>query len=232
MSLDEYGVLRGQFTRFERDDPDNAGTYYHGMVFVRAPDPSGKEIEYRCAVDVNAHSGPIHYLKLKIENDDLGAILALAPGYHELARTSTSGALDYQRSPFIGTPIGCAMIFNALWAWLTRGEPRAVWTATNGNDALTALETTLAGATDILIFGEPFLNTPSGERGMHNVHLNQGNHPPTPGAPNYNQQNGWYLANGIWQDGAVLVPRAEHTDAYLVRFDVQDLPTDDNGNPV
>lgn len=233
MSLENYGVLVGQFTRFERDDPDNAGLYYHGMVFVDAPDPEGETVTYRCAVDVNAYNGPIHYLKLNIKNEDLATVLGLAPGYYELPTTGSSGAIDYQRSDFISTPIGCAMIFNGLLAWLTRQEPRAVWTVANGNDALTALETVLAGAMRVIVFGEPFLNQPSGERGMHNVHMNQGNDEPTPGTPDYNQHLGWFLSNGIWQDGAVFVPRANNTtDAYLVHFDVQHLPTDDNGNPV
>src|SRR6476660_8501490 len=95
MPLPNYGVLIGTLDHFSRDDPDNFGSWYHGHVWVNAPGGI-----YRCAVDVKSQFNvPVEYrLVHGIAAQSFNVIASRPNGYHELAPTSTSGALDYIRS--------------------------------------------------------------------------------------------------------------------------------------
>jgi len=90
------------------------------------------------------------------------------------------------------------------------------------------------------ILGAPFNN---GD-GMHDIHFNQGNSRPDRNDPRfntgdpvadqqkYNQEMGWFLNNGIWQDGIVLFEKNNgKIEGFLVKFEVQSMNTDNNGNP-
>jgi len=115
----------------------------------------------------------------------------------------------------------------ALWQWPSRfSEWLPIWThfrvhpwiSSNGDNALTALEAELLTNRKVYAFGERFTSG----NGVHDVHQNQGD-------PAGSQ---WYAQNGIWQDGAVAVERADGTLFFWqVRFDSQATVTDQNGHP-
>jgi uncharacterized protein YukJ len=72
----------------------------------------------------------------------------------------------------------------------------------------------LRGAT-VYAFGEPF--APGPERGVHDVHQNQGN------------IRAYRRDDGVWQDGGLLVERQGGWTAILLRFQSQSWRTDDAG---
>ncbi|HWW75224.1 MAG TPA: DUF2278 family protein [Pyrinomonadaceae bacterium] len=231
MPLPQYGLLVGSFNRFDRDDPNNFGSFFHGHIFVDAPPPGGgAQITYRCAVDVKLPNGIVEYLKIKIKREDIENILAFTNGYRDLARTATSGAIDYVRSSFIASPIGCLAIFYAILKLFT-GQEHKVFTQNAGGSVLTDLESILVNVRRVYVFGAPFHNT-NGERGMHDVHMNQGDPLPAQGDPDYAQKLSWYNNSGIWQDGGVLV---EHNDdeveGFFIKFLTQTMNTGDDGHP-
>jgi hypothetical protein len=111
---DGYGVLLGTISNYFRDPPDNFGKYYHGNLIIAAPTGS-----YRCAIDVDSKQSAIgvEWRVVTIQASELTALVALGPGYHALASTSSSGALDYIRSPMFAVRLGCTRLF---WRLLGR----------------------------------------------------------------------------------------------------------------
>ena len=232
MPLARYGVLAGSFNRFERDPPVDYGNFFHGLLYVNAPLPDQQApVEWRCAVDVKAPDGVVEYIRLKIKREDVAGILALRDGYHALERNATSGALDYVRSPYIVGPIGCASLFYALLK-IFGGTEHKVFTQNVGGSVLDALNGMLVDIRRVYVFGEPFAPLEPGNIGMHDVHMNQGDPPPTPGAPNYNQQLNWYNNSGTWQDGGVLIEHGDNTvEGFFIKFLTQTMNTGDDGHP-
>lgn len=99
---DGYGVLIGTKSNYFRDPPDDYGRYYHGNLVIHAPDG-----DYRCAIDVDPKAMPdgIQWRIARIRPSDFSGINVLADGWHPLASTPSSGALDYIRSPVLHPPI-------------------------------------------------------------------------------------------------------------------------------
>jgi hypothetical protein len=240
---DGYGVLIGQYERFTLDDINNPGLYYHGHIHVRAPARVGTQlVSYDCAVDVNQFDQNIEYCTFrKINTQILAPIIGLADGYHSLLSTSGSGALDYVRNKYISEPLGCAAIFVAILRTIT-GKNTQVWKNNLGGSALTELQDMLTDIEKVFIYGAPFRNNGNG---MHDIHFNQGNSRPDRSDPRFNtgnpqedqkkfnQEMGWFLNNGIWQDGAVLLLKTSgQLEGFLVKFVVQSMNTDTNGNPL
>ncbi|GGD29005.1 DUF2278 family protein [Nocardioides daphniae] len=228
-----YGVAVGSFVEFTRDPAEEYGHWYHGHLVIATP--SG---HYRAALDVDKPGGGISYRIVDdLRSHDLGPVAGLAPGFHVLAATPTSGALDYVRSPVLrdGFVVRWVRIWFKLWyaSWLdrilgrlhpvARWIPRLRWRSfpwlpSSGDHTLNVLEALLPTATRIYIFGEPFTTG----LGVHNVHQNQGD-PPGP----------HQVENGIWQDGAVAVRTAgDHVTIWQVKFNTQSLRTGDDGLPL
>jgi hypothetical protein len=244
MPLDHgYGVAIGTFASFAREDPTNFGTWYHGKL--RIDTPTG---QYEAALDVDTPSGVgVSYRIVDdLTTQDIAILAALPSGFSSLARTSTSGALDYVRSPalqdrwvirrirwWIGAlrarrlpePWGPSVLDTAIrrlseWPrWLTWWRWRSFpWVSSDGDNALDVLEALFPAATRIYVLGEPYTTG----LGVHNVHLNQGDPPGSHQAE-----------DGTWQDGAVLAQRADGSvTAWQVKFNTQSLHTDANGLPV
>lgn len=244
MALDHgYGVAIGTFASFTREDPTDFGTWYHGKL--RIDTPAG---QYEAALDVDTPSGVgVSYRVVDdLTTQDLPVLAALATGFTPLASTPSSGALDYVRSPILRdgwvvlrlrwrigglrsrwhdqawgpTPLDLVVDrlhrwLGPLWRWRWRSFP---WVGSDGDNALDVLEALLPTAQRIYIFGEPFTTG----LGVHNVHLNQGDPP----GPHQDE-------NAIWQDGAVLVERADGSAAvWQVKFNTQSLHTGDDGLPL
>jgi hypothetical protein len=98
MPLDHYGVVIGDVIRFYRDQQDAYGRWYHGHVEVSTP--SGT---WTSALDVDTPTGlGIRYRTSSgLSTSVLGPVATLPLGFHQLAPSSTSGAVDYIRSSFL-----------------------------------------------------------------------------------------------------------------------------------
>jgi hypothetical protein len=218
MPLGAYGVLIGAFDHFMRDDPNDFGSWYHGKVYVRAP--AGV---YEAAVDVSTPQGVhVQYRVAPLATGALATVAALSDGYHPLPSIATSGAIDYVRSEMFRVRLGCAF---APFEWLARLLARILegllearsWTLSDGDNALNELERMLIGATRVFVFGAPYTTG----RGMHDVHMNQGDPP-----------GQFQHLDGIWQDGAVIADRPDGQHAFMVKFETQTFKTGDDGLPL
>ena len=216
---DGYGVVIGTLLEYERDDPDNYGNWYH--VMVRLTTPAGV---YEAAIDVDSHNSSVgvEYCVLPLKAHDMAVTAALADGYHELAMSSSSGALDYIRSPMFQANPGCMTVrYDPMIEWINRliRRPGITWTQGDSAQAASALEPLLDDSQRVFIYGEPY----SSGNGVHNVHQNQGD---PAGSP-------WYDENGIWQDGGTIVQLANgNFVAFVNKFTSQAYETDDQGHPV
>jgi uncharacterized protein YukJ len=205
MPVQDYGVVIGQFDHFDRDDANHFGSFFHGHIFVRVG-CGAQAVLFNCAVDVKFPDGMVEYFNpSELDATKFTTVHALADGFHPLAPTPSSGALDYVRNPLLDRP---------------------VWKQNVGMSALTDLEAFLAaesGIRRIYVFGSHFHNPAQNPpQGMHDVHMNQGD-PPGP----------FQHLDGIWQDGGVLVERPGGTLAgFFVKFVTQTLDTNDHGLPV
>jgi hypothetical protein len=236
MPLVRYGVLSGTLHRHHRDRPDSQGRWFHVNLEVDAP--AGR---HHCAVDVDSHASAVgvRWKTLTVPPEALGPVAALPPGYHGLARTPDSGALDLLRHPALADRSGILFLRRPpVWLDdlldLVGSHP---WQAGSHVDAALALESVLVLEEQVLVFGEPFDDVPEGadagagtngspggsDLGMHNVHQNQGD-------PAGSQ---WWAENGVWQDGAVLTRRPDgHYDVFLSKFSTQSDRTDESGHPL
>ena len=205
--------------------------------------PSG---EYEAALDVDTPSGiGVSYrVVTDLTTASIPRLAALPDGFPPLASTSSSGALDYVRSPLLRD--GWMVQRRAPFARRTqprvpararsRGVPRRstslgrfhrwfrlAWRplavlplgpAATATRPSTCSRRSSGAAVRIYIFGSPF--TPG--LGVHNVHINQGD-PPGPHQAN----------NGIWQDGAVLTQATDgKVTVWQVKFNTQSLHTSNN----
>src|SRR5436190_1905757 len=128
MPVQDYGVVIGQFDHFDRDDANHFGSFFHGHIFVRVG--SGAEaVLFNCAVDVKFPDGMVEYFNPdELDGTKFTIVHALADGFHPLAPTPSSGALDYVRNPLLDRP---------------------VWKQNVGMSALTDLEAFLAAESGI-----------------------------------------------------------------------------------
>lgn len=245
MPLDHgYGVVIGTFASFTREDPSDFGHWYHGRLRINTP--AG---QYEAALDVDTPSGVgVSYrVVTHLSSADFPRISALSYGFHGLASTSLTGALDYVRSPQLADgwvvrrmrwrmaafsarrpsaeqdpwgpgPLDVMVGGLRRWLpWLHLRRRSFPWVASDGDNALDVLEPLVQGAARIYVFGEPY----STGLGVHNVHCNQGDPP----GPHQGE-------DGIWQDGVVLAQAAGGgITAWQVRFNTQSLHTDALGLP-
>ena len=93
--LPHYGVAIGTLQAFTRDPQHSFGRWYHGHVALDTPAGT-----WQSALDVDAPQavGVAYRLVDDLTASDLGPVAGLAPGFHELAHSASSGALDYVRS--------------------------------------------------------------------------------------------------------------------------------------
>lgn len=215
---DGYGLVIGTKADYFRDDPDDFGRFYHGNLIVGTPQGT-----YRCAIDVDPKNMPdgIEWRVVKLRSSDMAPFRQRANGWHALASTDASGALDYIRSDVLHPPLGIVFVrYNSCLAWflnLIRWNPP--WKKGTGIAALTDLEAVLAPAARCYVFGEPFRTG----LGVHNIHQNQGDPVGSPFA----------AENAIWQDGATIVEDgAGNFTAFLNKFKTQSYRTDAQGRPI
>lgn len=223
-----YGVAIGTLQGFRREDPDSYGKYYHGFINLNV-----NGVPYECAIDVDTHNNQItvEHRVVSLRADDIASLLALPFGYHPLASTPDSGAIDYIRSQFLLplVTVGCipSLLLSILplrFRFRVPNNPK-LWTQGNGSATLDVLEGLLDDGANarLLVFGEPYTY---GGQGVHNVHQNQGDPATTP-------PSGWWLENGIWQDGCTVVVKADgRIVAFLTKFSSQAYQTGNDGHPL
>jgi hypothetical protein len=215
---DGYGFLLGTINSYFRDPPDDFGKYYHGNLIV-----SGPAGNYRCAIDVDSKNSAIgvEWRVVTIAAGEIAALAAMGPGYHALASTSSSGAIDYIRSPMFAARLGCARL---IWKLLGKDlDIASMWKKGADVDALADLEplvaNTQSAGLSVLVFGEPFTSG----LGLHNIHQNQGD---PAGSP-------WWSENGVWQDGCTLLQQSsDEYAAFMNKFTSQAYETDASGHPL
>jgi hypothetical protein len=209
MALPNYGVVVGQYL----SNTTVQGQWLHVDLAI---DAAG--VQYQAAVDVNQPDGQFQYQIFNNLDAALFApIMALADGWHHLDSNSTSGAMDYARSPIFQRPLGCLAL---LWGILNAIFHTNIqtWTNVTGNAAGTALIAMVTGSTKVYAFGAPYTSG----NGVHDVHCNQGDPP-----------GRFRVLDGIWQDGCVFAIKSDGTiSAYLGKFSTQSLRTDNNGLPL
>ncbi|MEW2414514.1 DUF2278 family protein [Streptomyces sp. NPDC046866] len=219
MPLENYGVLAGTLHRHFRDRPDDQGRWFH--VHLEVDTPAGR---HACAVDVDSKKSAVgvQWKVFTLYPSVLEPVDAPEAGYHDLARTSGSGAIDYLRHPALADRRGCLFVRRPpqwLRQVLDRFDPPRPWTEGSYLEASAALEPILVPGRQVLVFGEPF----DEGLGMHNIHQNQGDP--------YGSQ--WWEENGTWQDGATMTRRPDSLyDVFLSRFSTQRVPTDEDGHPL
>jgi hypothetical protein len=215
-----YGVLAGTLTGHHRDTPDNVGKWFHVHLTVAA---NGHD--HDCAIDVDSHQSNVgvEWRVVELRPSEWQAITALAPGFHLLASTSSSGALDYPRDQRLRQNIGCLFVmmpdaFTRILEAIAGALVNA-WQKGSHVEATAALEGILEIGQPVYVFGEPFTTG----FGVHNVHQNQGD-------PLDSQ---WAAENAIWQDGGTIVKRANGSMvAFISKFTSQSYKTDDQGHPL
>jgi hypothetical protein len=213
-----YGVIIGTKDSYYRDPPDNYGRYYHGNLIINAP--GGK---YHCAIDVDPKLMPdgVQWRKVQVRESDFLSVKQLADGWHNLISNSSSGALDYIRSPALHPPFLIYFVrydsqLQCLLNWLRWNPP---WNNGTGIQALIELESIVNLGIRFYVFGEPFTSG----LGVHNIHQNQGDP----------LDSSFSIENGIWQDGCTIVETAQGDFiAFLNKFKTQSFKTNDAGKPI
>jgi hypothetical protein len=96
----------------------------------------------------------------------------LSDGWHRLDSNSTSGAMDYARSPILQRPLGCLALFWGILNSIFNANVQT-WTNVTGNEAGEALIAMVTGSKKLFAFGAPYTSG----YGVHDVHCNQGDPP-------------------------------------------------------
>ncbi len=226
MPLNSYGVLRAIPVDAGREDDDPRSPHFQIIAEaggVRWRIPVNVRSSKNQTNDPNRPDKSLVLFRLEdpLTNTVVPARLSvLTEGFHD--RTSGAPALDYFREP----------LFDKAAMQIVKFTGPDV-----SDDVQDILEVhvrrAIANRSPIFAFGEPFDATESPRppdvqfrttRGVHDIHMNQGNPPP----------GSFFEQNGVFQDGAVLI---RHSDdrwiAFFVAFQTQLLPTDDvSGKPL
>ncbi len=206
MPLKSYAVLKGRpwATRSSQEN------HPHFQLQVDA-----EGVFYRAAINVRSMLEPseMEYLiKLRFGHPITSALHRISPGLHQIESRPGGLALDYIRLNLFPRDQ-----FMKLPSSAQRG----------GVDLNEVLEGIFAGAMDdpgcwVYVFGEPWEADASDRifkfhpsRGLHDVHMNQGND------PCHLEQD------GPWQDGAVLIehPRQQRWTGIFLKFQSQSWRT-------
>ena len=204
MAIQRYGVLKGKAVDFRRENNDPTP---HFQVFVEA---SGRR--FRVPVNVRSRLSPselVYFVDQDFQHPLTSSLLTLPRGYTRLPEAERKG-LDYIRSNLfdlervIALPHDLPGQDNDLQDILS-SHIRA---AMNAGERAT-----------IYVFGEPFPSQ-GGEdsiEGMHDIHMNQGNH------------QDFQEDDGVFHDGGLIFdfPDRQRFVAVFLAFQSQSLHTDD-----
>ena len=221
MALKSYSVLKGRPVGFRL----GTGSSPHYQVHVVVGDE-----DYRIAVNVQSGDGSeVEYLvRSRFDHPITEALLALAPGLHKLPPVPGGPGLDYIRGNLLQPQEMTPLPFNAPGPDNDLNEKldHYVQRALADEEAV------------IYAFGEPWGPEPKVPdkffgfrpgRGIHDIHMNQGNPAPPKG------KQAWFQDNGPWQDGGLLFhfPTQGQWVGVFLKFQSQAWHTDDKtGHPL
>jgi uncharacterized protein YukJ len=213
MPLTKYGVLKGHIVgrRMERNGPT---PHFHVHV------DDGRN-QHRLSIDVKSKKSPSELFYLIIEDFDhpiLADLPALSRGFTELSNADGDPALDYIRGNLFDPERMLTLPYNVPGP---------------DNDLNEKIDSIMKLAKSdqksvVYAFGEPWGPDPGNEkifgfspkRGIHDIHMNQGN------GANFNN------TDGIWQDGALFIwlPSRDQWVAIFLAFQSQSWHTDNDGH--
>jgi uncharacterized protein YukJ len=221
MPLKAYSILKGRPIGIRFATAQNAHYQVHVVDDLH---------DYRIAINVQSGDGSeVAYAVVpRFEHPMLEQPKALPPGMHDLDSRPGGAALDYIRGNLLQP---------------TDMAPLPLQAPGPDNDLNEKLDHYVqrAMADDqavLYAFGEPWGPEPTRKdkffgflpgRGIHDIHMNQGNPPPPAGK----QQ--WFNDNGPWQDGGLVFefPRQGEWVAVFLKFQSQAWHTDDRtGHPL
>jgi uncharacterized protein YukJ len=218
-----YGILKAHPQQSQKGTPGNP----HYQILVT----DDTNTEYRIAVNVRSedqssllyHIDPdFHYQATgtnSLTPDFVGQLSSLPFGSQELTSEPGGMAIDFLHSDLFP-----ADQIQKLFSVATEDQLNVIFDKL----ILEAIDEADAGAF-ICAFGSGWFNpgqedtifpfTPS--RGIHNIHMNQGN-----------EDKQFIAENGVWQDGALFVylPYTKKWTAMFLKFQTQAWQTDDQGN--
>ena len=214
MPLKSYAVLKGKV----KAKVAHVQTHPHYHLWITA-----NGLDYRAAINIRSMHEPAamqYLLKFRFRHPITADLSRLTSGLHPVEPHSGGLALDYIRLnlfhrdqfltlPFMGPDCG--------------GDLSDVMDGVVGGAMVDP-------ACRVYVFGEPWEADASDRvfrfypsRGLHEVHMNQGNDP------------SHWSQDGPWQDGAILFehPRQERWTALFLKFQTQSWQTDDaTGHPL
>ncbi len=204
MAIKRYGVVKAQAMEFQRENNDPTP---HFQLFVEA---EGKR--FRVPVNVRSKLSPselVYVVDPDFRHPITSSLPALQAGYTRLPESERQG-LDYLRGNLfdpervIALPHHLPGQDNDLQDMLASHVQAAINAGTQAT---------------VYVFGEPFPDGggPAGIQGMHDIHMNQGNHPDFQGD------------DGVYHDGGLIFhfPERQRFVAFFLAFQSQALHTDD-----
>ncbi|MCW2308144.1 DUF2278 family protein [Rhodobium gokarnense] len=201
MPIDRYGIWCGQAVRVTAETNADDAETPHIHLFYN--DGGGKD--FRASINVKSTAAISELALYKDEHFShpvLQLLPEVSPGFHQLPPKPNSLAIDYIRSNLLDFSEGLLL-------------PHDI--PGRENDLLDLMLPTLRQAAEkkskVFLFGEPY----SGNDGIHDVHMNQGN------------ARSFEKYNGVWQDGGLII---EDTDndrhiAIWLAFGSQAVHTDE-----
>jgi Uncharacterized conserved protein (DUF2278) len=197
---DGYGVVVGSVSHHRIEPPDAEGRWPHYQIWVDTP--AG---EYECVVNLKSRTQTkIEYRDFRnVPRERFAHVISKPSGFHQLASSPTSGALDVVRHPGLQD----------------RGCTR--WWRESGLNAVRLIEYYLDNLTRLYVFGEPYVHG----FGVHNVHMNQGD----PIGSEHAIENAIWQDGGLIFEYRAPQPRLS---VLLTKFQTQSLQTDNAGRPI
>ena len=204
MAIKRYGVLKGRAVDFQREDNDPTP---HFQLFVEA-----QGTRFRVPVNVRSKLSPselVYVVDPNFRHPITPGLPALQEGYTRLPESDREG-LDYIRGNLFDPEKVIALPHHLP------GQD---------NDLQDILASQVQAAINagihakVYAFGEPFPDAGGNAsiQGMHDIHMNQGNH------PNFKEDD------GVYHDGGLIFhfPERQRFVAFFLAFQSQALHTDD-----
>ena len=205
----KYGVLIGNVVDIQTDPADDKTPHY--MIVVG----DGNE-QYKVNINCRSRRGPnpqvLYYVDEDFEADITNTLSTMDPGFHEVDYENNKNAeiaIDYIRNELVNPEEMNHLPFDI------EGE----------NDLRGFLDKNIKNALDnddavVYVFGQFYDN--DGAKGIHNVHMNQGN-----------KGEDHLEENQIYRDGCLFInfSTEDRWVSYFFAFQNQSWNTDDQGCP-